>query len=250
MYLDFLRSNFTSLLREFRKLMPGSRSTAGASETRSIYNSATRASQTSSQPPSPRASPSNVSDIDEMTDDGDAASASVGSTAAHRCRSFASAPAQPSRSMAPTSAQPSYCRSAYTGSSKGKGDNSPSIGGKGASSYLEGVCPLGTLAVIAASGRVIVSGGTTGLGILERALANMPVLVSTLQAGPPTDIDAKLCNLRGCPPLDNAEYLRQQCQDVWESHRQSDSSEEWFDSRTGWFNPQKEEDFACYTGHD
>ena len=142
--------------------------------------------------------------------------------------------------MAPTSAQPSYGRSAYAGTSKGKGDNSLSIGGRGGSSYLEGVSPRGTFAGIAPIGRVIVSGGTTGLGMLERAVANMLVLVSTLEGGPPAAIDPKICQLRGCPPPDDAEYFRQQCQDVWEHDGQSDSSDEWLDARTEWFNPHEE----------
>ena len=121
--------------------MRGSRSTAGASDTRSTYGSAARALQTSSQPLSSRASPSKVIDVDEENadahKDGDAASAPVASTSAHRCRSVASAPARPSRSLALFPAQPTYSRSAYAGSSRGKGENPSSTGGKGASSYLE-----------------------------------------------------------------------------------------------------------------
>ena len=83
--------------------MRGSRSTAGASETRSTYGSTARASRTSSRPPPSPASPSNVIDVDEDNDDshddGDAAEAPVTSTSAHHCRSVASAPAQPSRSL-------------------------------------------------------------------------------------------------------------------------------------------------------
>ena len=95
------------------------------------------------------------------------------------------------------------------------------------------------------------SGGTTGLGILQRALANMPVPASTWEGGPPTDIDPKLCKLHGCPSPDDAEYLRQQCQDVWEPDGQCETkSEDWFDSRAEWFDPQEEEDLDCYTGYD
>ena len=169
---------------------------------------------------------------------------------AHRCRSVVSVPAQPGRSMAPTLAQASYSRSAYAGGWKGIGENSASTRGKRTSSYLEGVSPEGTFAGIAPIGRAIMTKGTTGLGMLERALANMPVLVSTWEGGPPTNVDPKLWKLLGCPPPDDAEYLRQQCQDVWEPDCQSDSSEEWFDSRTEWFAPQEEENFACYTGYD
>ena len=145
----------------FRKLMRGSRSTAGASETHSTYISATRASRTSSPPPPSQASMSNAIDVDEMNHHGDAASTSVASTSTQpsRSRSVVSAPAQPSRPMVPTSAQPSYSGSPYSSSSKGKGDKG---GGKGASSNLERVSPRGAFAGIAPSGRVIVSGGTTG----------------------------------------------------------------------------------------
>ena len=79
---------------------------------------------------------------------------------------------------------------------EGKGDQ---LGGKGASSHLEGVSSQATVAVIEPSGRVIMSGGTTGSGILERGLAHMPVIVFTWEGGPPTDIDPKRCKLCGCP---------------------------------------------------
>ena len=108
--------------------------------------------------------------------------------------------------MALTSAQPSYSGSAYTGSPKGKRDNSPSTGGKGALGYLEGVSPRGKFAGTAPSGQVIMSGGKTGLGMLKRGLANMPVLVSTWE-GDQTDIDFKLKKVPGCPSPDDAGYL-------------------------------------------
>ena len=44
------------------------------------------------------------------------------------------------------------------------------------------------------------SGGTTGLGILGQALANMPVLVSTWEGGPPNDISFRLYKIPGRPP--------------------------------------------------
>ena len=167
----------------FRKRLRGSRSTAGASGTRSTYGSAAEASRTSSRPPPPRASPSIVVNVDEENDDsnnnGDAAEAQVTSTSAHRCRSVASAPARPSRSLTPFPAQPNYSQSAYSGTSKGKGDNPSSKGGKGASNHLQGVSSGGTFAGIAPSGRIIMSGGRTGLGVLKRALANWPILEST-----------------------------------------------------------------------
>ena len=169
--------------------------------------------------------------------DGNAASASVASASVHLSHSW---------SVSWTPAQPSYNRSTCAGSSKGKGDKG---GGKGASSYKpEGVSPKGTFAAIAPSGQVIIPGGKTGLEVLEPALANMPVLLSTREGGPPTDMDFGLCKIPGCPPPDDAEYLRQQCQHVWEP----DESEEWFDSRTEWLNRQEEEeeDLNCYTEYD
>ena len=92
------------------------------------------------------------------------------------------------------------------------------------------------------------SGGKTGLEIPEKALANWPMLESTWEGGPPTDMDPKLCKLRGCSPPDDAEYIRQQCENVWEPDRQSESPQEWFDSPTEWFDPQVDENLACFTG--
>ena len=57
----------------------------------------------------------------------------------------------------------------------------------------------------------------------------MPVLVSTWEGGPPTDIDFRLYKLQGCPPPDNAEYLRQQLQNVWQPEKWWDSRAEWLD---------------------
>ena len=115
---------------------------------------------------------------------------------------------------------------------------------------MNGVSSRGTFARIAPSGRIIMSGGMTGFGILERALANCVILESTREGGPPTDIDPKLCKLRGCPPPNDAECLRQQCKNVWEPDAESNSSEEWFDLRTEWFDQGEDENLACYTGYD
>ena len=89
------------------------------------------------------------------------------------------------------------------------------------------------------------SGGTLGSGVLQPALANMPVLEATWEGGSPTGIDTKLCKLSGCPLRDDAKYLRQQCQNACEPDGQSDPAE-WFDSRAELFD----EDLACYTGYD
>ena len=43
--------------------------------------------------------------------------------------------------------------------------------------------------------------------MLERALANLPILESTLEGGSRTDIDPIFCKLYGYPPQDEAKYL-------------------------------------------
>ena len=226
--------------------MRGSGSTTRAP----AYGSGPRTSRASSQPRPFQASPSNIIDVDEDNgngdNDGDGAEAPVTSTSARRCRSVASAPARPRRSLAPFPA-PNYGQSAYAGSSKGKGGLSWN-GGKGASNHLEGVSSRGTFAGVAPSCRIAMSGGTTGLEMLERAMANWPILELTWEGGPPTDIDPKLCKLYGYPPQD--EYLRQQCTRFREPDALSASSEEWVHSHTEWFDPQEYEGPSCHTGYD
>ena len=97
---------------------------------------------------------------------------------------------------------------------------------------------------IAPGGRVVISGATTGLEVLERALAGWPVPESTKGEGPPPRMHPNLCKLYGPPPRVDAEYYRGQCSGRAESGTQSNFSnerihEEWFDS---------DEDLACYTG--
>ena len=58
---------------------------------------------------------------------------------------------------------------------------------------------------VAPSGRIVMSGATTRLEVLERALADWPVLKSTKQGGPPPRIDRKLCKLQGPRPSGDAE---------------------------------------------
>ena len=66
--------------------------------------------------------------------------------------------------------------------------------------------PSGEFAGIAPSGRPVVSGGTTGLEVLEIALANWPVPESTKE-GTPARMQPELCKLYGpLPPVD-AEYF-------------------------------------------
>ena len=96
---------------------------------------------------------------------------------------------------------------------------------------------------IAPSGRVVISGGTTGLEV--RALAGWPAPEST-KGGTPPRMHPKLCKLYGPPPPVDAEYYRGQCSSPAKSGTHSNSSnelaqEEWFDS---------DEDLTCYTGYD
>ena len=102
------------------------------------------------------------------------------------------------------------------------------------------------VARVAPSGRIVMSGATTGLEMLEQALANWPVLESTRGGGPPPRIHPKLCKLYGPPPPGNAEYCRGQCSGLEEPDTHSNSSEEWVHEE--WFDP--DEDLACYTGYD
>ena len=171
--------------------MRASGSTTGAS----AYGTTSRTPRTSSPPPPSRASPSNVIDVDKINDttgeNGDGAEAPATSTSARRCRSVASAPTRPNRPLDPFSA-PKYSESAYAGSSKGKGGPSSKGGKQGVSSREE-------FAGVAPSGRVVMSGATTGLEVLERALAGWAVLHSSKGGGPPPCMHPKLCKLYGRP---------------------------------------------------
>ena len=99
---------------------------------------------------------------------------------------------------------------------------------------------------VAPSGRVVMSGATTGLKVLERALAGWPVLESTKGGGPPPCMHPKPCKLYGPPPPGDAEYYRGQCSSLEESDTHSNSSNEWVHEE--WFD--SDEDLACYTGYD
>ena len=195
--------------------MPRSGSIAGAS----AYGTTSRTPRTYSRPPPSRASPSNVIDVDAINDNVDA-KPPARTTSTGRCLSVASAPTRPSRPLDPFE-PPNCSQSAHAGSSKGKGG--PSKRGKG------GVFPRGEFAGIAPSGRPVISGGATGLEVLEIALANWPVPEPT-KGGTPPDMQPELCKLYGPPPPVDAEYFRKRC-----------SSPDWFDS---------DEDLACYTGYD
>ena len=220
--------------------MRGSRSTTGAS----AYGSTPRTSRTSSQTQPSRASPLNVIDVDEISDaaggDGDGAEARATSTSARRCRSVASTPTGRSRPLDPFLA-PNYSQSAYAGSSKEKGGPSSKRGKGGVSSREE-------LARVAPSWRIVMSGSTTGLEMLEQALANWPVLELTRGGGPSSCIHPKFCKLYGPPPQGDAEYHGRQCSGVEEPDTCSNFSEEWVHSHAEWFHP--DEDLACYTGYD
>ena len=80
---------------------------------------------------------------------------------------------------------------------------------------------------VAPSGRVVMSGATTGLEMLEQALGNWPVLESTRGGGPPPRIHPKRCKLYGPLPQGEAEYYRGQCSGLVEPDTHSNSSEEW-----------------------
>ena len=67
--------------------------------------------------------------------------------------------------------------------------------------------PHGECAGIATSGRPVVSGGTTGLEVLEIALADWPVPEST-KGGTPPRMQPELYKLYGPPPPVDAEYFR------------------------------------------
>ena len=172
--------------------MRGSGSTARAS----TYGTTSWTAQTSSRPPLPRASPSNVIDVDAINDatgeNGDGAKAPATSTSACCCPLVASAQTRPSRRLDPFAA-PNYSQSAYAGSSKGKGGPS-SKGGKGGLSSRE------EFAGLAPSGRVVISEATRGLEVLERALAGWPVPQSTKGGGTPTRMHPELCKLYGPAP--------------------------------------------------
>ena len=49
----------------------------------------------------------------------------------------------------------------------------------------------GTFAGVAPSGRIVMSGATTGWEMLEQAPANWPIVESTWEGGPWTSIDRK-----------------------------------------------------------
>ena len=192
-FFDSTLSNLTPLCSvAFEKLMRGSGSTAGAS----AYGTTSQTPRTSSRPPPPRASPSNAIDVDAINDttgeSHDGAKAPATWNSARRCRSVASAPIRPSRPLDPFAA-PNYSQSAYAGSSKGQGGPS-SKGGKGDVSSRE------EFAGIAPSGRAVISGATTGLEVLERALASWHVPESTQGGGTPPRMHPKLGKLYGPRP--------------------------------------------------
>ena len=89
--------------------------------------------------------------------------------------------------------------------------------------------PRGEFAGKAPSGRPVISGGTTGLEVLEIVLAGWPVPEPT-KGGTPPRMQPELYKQYGPPPLVEAEYFRERC-----------SSPDWFNSDEG---------LACYTGYD
>ena len=106
----------------------------------------------------------------------------------------------------------------------------------------------GTFARVAPSGHFVMSGATTGLEMLEQALANWPILESTWEEGSQTGIDPKFCNLYGRPPQRDNQYYRGQCSSFEEPDTHSNSSEEWVNSHPEC--PGSDENLACYTEYD
>ena len=104
----------------------------------------------------------------------------------------------------------------------------------------------GEFAGIAPSWCVVISGATTGLEVLERALASWPVPEWTKRGGTPTRMHPKLCKLYGSPPLVDAEYYRGHCSSLAESGTHSNSSNEW--AHEEWFDSDVHH--ACYTRYD
>ena len=84
----------------------------------------------------------------------------------------------------------------------------------------------GTFARVAPNGGIVMSGATTGLEMLQQVLANWPILESTWEGEPPTDIDPTFCKLYGYTPQGDAEYYRGQCLSLEEADIHSNSSEE------------------------
>ena len=84
--------------------------------------------------------------------------------------------------------------------------------------------------------------------MLEQALASWPILESTWEGEPQTDIYPKICKLYGYSPQGDAIYYGVQCSSLEEPDTHSNSSEELVHSHPEWFDP--DEDLACYTGYD
>ena len=84
--------------------------------------------------------------------------------------------------------------------------------------------------------------------MLQKALANWPILESTWEGGTSTKIDPNLCKVYGCPPQGDAAYYQGQCSSLEEPDTNSNSSAEWVHSHPESFDP--DEDLASYTGYD
>ena len=79
--------------------------------------------------------------------------------------------------------------------------------------------------------------------MLEQALANQPILESTWDGEPPTDIDPRFCKLYGYRPQGDVVYSQGQCWSLEEPDTHSNSMEEWVHSHPEWVDP--DEDLAC-----
>ena len=99
---------------------------------------------------------------------------------------------------------------------------------------------------IAPSRQVVISGATTGLEVLERALAGWPFSESTKRGMTPPRMHPEICKLYGRPPPVDAEHYGGQCSSLAKSGTHSNSSNEW--AHEEWFD--SDEDLACYMGCD
>ena len=83
----------------------------------------------------------------------------------------------------------------------------------------------------------MMSGGRTSLGVLDPALANIPVLTSTWKGGPPTDIKPKSYQMPGYLPQGDAQYFRLLCVRPEPDDCSEPESEERFNPDDKWFDP-------------
>ena len=106
----------------------------------------------------------------------------------------------------------------------------------------------GTFAGVARSGQILMSRATKGLEMLVQALAIWPILETTWEGEPRTNIDPKCCKIYGYPPKNDAEYYQGQWSSLEGPDTHCDSSEESVQSHPQWC--ASDEDRACYMRYD